>query len=55
MESFLIPSIYLGIATVVIAVLKFKSYRKQKAIRAAIAKEEYRKKVNEQLKKNTFF
>ena len=55
MESFLIPSISIGIATAVIVIFKFKSYRKQKAIRAAIAKEEYRKKVNEQLKKNTFF
>lgn len=55
MENFLIPSISIGFATAVIVVFKFKSYRKQKAIRAAIAKEEYRKKVNEQLKKNTFF
>ena len=55
MESFLIPSISIVFATAVIVVFKFKSYRKQKAIRAAIAKEEYRKKVNEQLKKNTFF
>jgi hypothetical protein len=55
MENFLIPSISIGFATAVIVVFKFKNYRKQKAIKAAIAKEEYRKKVNEQLKKNTFF
>ena len=54
MESFLIPSISIGFATAVIVVLKFKSYRKQKAIKAAIAKEEYRKMVQKKLKDNNF-
>ena len=45
MENFLIPSISLGIATAVIVVFKFKNYKKQKAIKAAIAKEEYKKLV----------
>ena len=54
MESFLIPSIFIGFATTVIVVLKFKNYRKQKAIKAAIAKEEYRKMVQKKLKDNNF-
>ena len=54
MKSFLIPSISIGFATAVIVVLKFKNYRKQKAIKAAIAKEEYRKMVQKKLKDNNF-
>ena len=54
MENFLIPSIYLGIGTVVIAILKFRNYKKEKAIKTAIAKEEYKKMVQRKLKDNNF-